>query len=223
MWREKVLYSARFVLHDDDFYHRFLETILFVIVSFAILHISPISILQDCHHHPDMFALCLVTAIFSFLTMVVYLEIYFFGVGQTSILKRVSIRDISIRLLPFFLQLSAAIVAGSAYFRPTQVSEQSPGANSKFLRLMTQREIVHDHGKTRNLSTYTQSESTLYQDDTPIYLLLAAVISHYITFVISVQVMLPSDGSHKQYTVPLNINFVVHRDGEWIMLMLGER
>ncbi|KAI2491721.1 hypothetical protein MHU86_22830 [Fragilaria crotonensis] len=34
--------------------------------------------------------------------------------------------------------------------------------------------------------------------------------------------MFPKDGSHKEFTVPLNINLVIHRDGEWIMLMLGE-
>jgi hypothetical protein len=215
MWREKVIYNARFVLHEDDLYHRFTEAFLFLMVSFAIVHISPLSILQDCRHYPDAFALSLVTAIFSLLSIVMYLELYFFGVGQTSVLKRVAIRDISIRLLPFFFQISATVVAGLTYFGPPLASEQ----DSKLLRHMMQSEIIND----RKLSSYQNSENVLYQNDVPIYLLLAAVISSYVTFVISIQIMLPNDGSHKQFTVPLNINFVLHRDGEWIMLMLGER
>jgi len=33
---------------------------------------------------------------------------------------------------------------------------------------------------------------------------------------------MPGGGRHKQFSVPTNIDFTIHRYGEWTMLMLGE-
>lgn len=199
MWRDKLFYDARFVV-DDDLYHRFVEAMLFVVVAFGIVHFNPVPIMANPREHPDMFAVALVATIFTSLGIVVYLEIYFNGVGQREVLRNVAIRDVRMRLLPFALQAAATIVAGIEYF-------------------------VHGAGasNSRMLAASQVNSTSPYQNDIPIYLLLGAILSQWMFLIISVQVMLPKDGSHKDCTVPLNISLVIHRDGEWIILMLGER
>lgn len=203
MWRDKTFYDARFVI-DDDLYHRFMEAMLFVVVAFGIVHINPVSIMSNPREHPDMFAVALVATIFTILGMVVYLEIYFNGVGQRAVLKKVALRDIKWRIVTFVLQLAAAIVAGIECF----VNGTGAGGN-RMLAAETDEE--------------SDSSASPYTNDLPIYLLLGALLSQWMSLILSVQIMFPKDGSHKSFTVPLNISFLIHRDGEWIMLMLGER
>lgn len=58
----------------------------------------------------------------------------------------------------------------------------------------------------------------------PAYFLLAAFVGETMVFTwINYFVLIPRRvQSHKQVMVPVNIEFVIHRFGEWIMLMLGE-
>jgi hypothetical protein len=203
MWRDKVYYDSRYVI-DDDLYHRFFETMLFVGVAFGFVHINPVSIMSNPREHPDMFAFALVATFFTILNFLGYMEIYFYGVGQRSVLKDAALRDIRLRTVPFGLQLAATIVAGVEYF------VNGAGAQG-------------GNGYTDQSFEEGYSAGQTYTNDIPIWLLLGSQLIQNLAMVITIQFLFPKDGSHKNHAVPINITFLVHRDGEWIMLMLGER
>jgi hypothetical protein len=220
MWRDKMFYDSRFVVGDDIF-HRVFETVVYLMAAGGILHIGPVVIMSNPREHPDMFAFALVLTLFSFMNFVGYMEVYFFGVGQPKVLKQVALRDSMWRLIPFGLQLAATIIAGMEYF----VYGAGAG-NAKelagYAAEIAADEHDDDHRFLAGDSAYA-SENEAYVNDLPIILVLAAYVSWCAAMAFFLRFMFPRDGSHKKFTIPMNVAFVIHRDGEWIMLMLGER
>jgi xanthosine utilization system XapX-like protein len=75
-------------------------------------------------------------------------------------------------------------------------------------------------GESRALA---EAKKTAYEeDDTAIWLCLGGAVASVAGTGFVVLFCLPSDGSHKKFTVPMNIGYCIHRYGEWTMLMLGE-
>lgn len=64
--------------------------------------------------------------------------------------------------------------------------------------------------------------SSSYTTDVPIWLLLGATCASTVYQWIMICFCFPSGGRHKEITIPMNINYCIHRYGEWTMLMLGE-
>jgi Bacterial low temperature requirement A protein (LtrA) len=58
----------------------------------------------------------------------------------------------------------------------------------------------------------------------PIFLVITEFILESVGYnLVEVFVYIPRTGrSHKEFYVPINLEFVIHRIGEWVMLMLGE-
>lgn len=56
----------------------------------------------------------------------------------------------------------------------------------------------------------------------PAYVLIGGYVFEFIVFNLTFTFWyLPKLGSHKDYFVPINLEYVTHRIGEWVMLMLG--
>lgn len=219
MWRDKMYYDSRFVV-GDDICHRLFETGVYLVAAGGILHIGPVEIMSNPREHPDMFAFSLVLTVFSFMNFVGYLEVYFLGVGQPKVLKQVALRDSMWRLLPFALQLAATIIAGMEYFVYGAGASNAKEVAGYAAETATD-EKDDDHRFLASDSAYA-SENEAYVNDLPIILLLAAYVSTCLVMAFVLRFMFPNDGSHKEITIPMNVAFVIHRDGEWIMLMLGE-
>jgi hypothetical protein len=65
-------------------------------------------------------------------------------------------------------------------------------------------------------------ETAYEEDDTAIWLCLGGAIASVAATGFVILFCFPTDGSHKKFTVPMNISYCIHRYGEWTMLMLGE-
>merc|ERR1712157_189664 len=66
------------------------------------------------------------------------------------------------------------------------------------------------------------AESDTSVSHVPIALLASMVVVQPMSAIVQNWLQKRKQGDHKQFTVPMNLEFVVHRYGEWIMLMLGE-
>jgi hypothetical protein len=76
----------------------------------------------------------------------------------------------------------------------------------------------------RNLAasdSEARGDSSAFVDHLPIWLCIGGSLANFLYLVLVVQFIFPADGSHKKFTVPINIGFVIHRTSEWIMLILG--
>ena len=222
MWRDKMYYDARFVVGDDIF-HRIFEACLFLVGAGGIVHIGTVDIMSNPRDYPDMFAFALVLTAFSFINITGYLEVYFFGHGQPEVLKKVTSRESLGRLLPFSLNLAATIIAGIEYFVNGAGSYGDENEEAGYVNTnATYNDKDDDHRLLAGDAVYS-TDGEVYINDVPIYLCLTAYVSYITLVMLMVHFFYPRDGSHKKSTIPLNIAFIIHRDGEWIMLMLGER
>lgn len=222
LWRDKMFYDARFVV-DDDLWHRALETVFFMIAASGILFISTEDVMSNPRENVDMFAFALVLAVFTFCNFVGYGEIYFMGVGQPQVLKWTVLRDIKFRILPFMFQLTAATIAGVEYFVHGEGASNAEKDAGSYTEGSSYGNSTYQDGDDHRMLAGDEYETKPYQNDLPIWFCLASVLAIKVHLIVSVQFLFPKDGSHKKFTIPMNVAFVIHRDGEWIMLMLGER
>jgi hypothetical protein len=116
-------------------------------------------------------------------------------------------RDLLMMTPPFLFFVAATIYAGLEYFG-------SKNGDHRFLA-----------GDAATSDTYdtTKQKTTPYPETTniPIILLLGASLT-FAAQTIFLLLTLPGGGRHKEITVPMNIDFAIHRYGEWVMLLLGE-
>jgi hypothetical protein len=122
------------------------------------------------------------------------------------VLKRVAYRDFKQKIVPFLFYLASSIVSGMNYYSNNAA------------------DVVTNDDHHRNLAandSMATGDSSGFVDHLPIWLCIGGSLATFAYLVLVVQFMFPADGSHKEFTVPLNVGFVIHRNGEWIMLMLG--
>lgn len=202
VWQNKMYFDARFV-HEDDLYHRLYSLAVLVVLATAVLHIRPVNYLSRPDAFISMFVLSLCLVIERVLAVTRSVEIYWFGLGQTSVLRQVAIRDIRSMVLSGSFYLAAAIVSGLEYYGNSNNSGSGSGA-----RALAAAETT----------TYGTTEPT----NIPIILVLVGFVGNYVLFSLFVIFCFPGGGRHKDTNVPMNVDFALHRNGEWIMLMLGE-
>lgn len=199
IWLDKMYYDSRFYTRDD-LWHRFCDVGLLVTLATAVLFIRSVEVLSNPREHKDIFAFCLAVVIASGFSLIRYVEIMIGCEGQP-VAKVAAWRDFRIKLIPFSLQLAAMSVAAYEHY----------GEHDDY----SKEEATDDH---RVLAEPSSSYPTT---DVPIWLLLASGLSFIVTSVILILTM-PGGGKHKEISVPMNIDFCIHRYGEWTMLMLGE-
>lgn len=222
LWLDKCFYDARFVVFED-FFHRLKELATLVVLASAVLHIRTIDVMANGEENPDTFVFCLIILIGNFLTGLRYLEVYFMGIGQP-VIRGEAKRWLKMTLPYFAVLLVATALAGVKYYgssnskKDTEHNFEENGSHND--------DISHNEdGYQRSLA----GSSTSYHDglenynyDVPIYLVLAGIIFKWIYLAIDIRFCFPGGGRHKECVVPINVDFTIHRNGEWNMLMLGE-
>ena len=208
-WKEKLHYDSRFSLRDDVF-HRVLEMGFYVVNATSCLHIRTVEIMSNSRDHVDMFAFSVSQVIFTLMAVLGYAEIYFFAEGQKAVLKQVAHRDCKLKLIPFSFYLAAAIVSGINFYANDD--------KDKYVAVATANDDYHRilSGGETTTATYLA-----FVDHLPIWLCFGASLAYFAQFVFMIQIWFPRDGSHKKVTIPINMEFNIHRNFEWIMLMLG--
>ncbi|CAJ1914880.1 unnamed protein product [Cylindrotheca closterium] len=197
LWSAKTFFDSTFVV-DDDIVHRMMEVAFLTAMGSVIVHIRTADVLSHTADYVDMFALSLSLLIADVITLLRQIEIGLTGVGEEGILKMVSFRNSRDVMIPLSLQLVATIIAGLDYY---STAGGSYGDDSHRL-------LAGGAGGSTN--------------HIPIILTLAGPVVYQIQWAIRGICLFPSDGSHKKLIVPINVDFTIHRNMEWTMLMLGE-
>ena len=72
-------------------------------------------------------------------------------------------------------------------------------------------------------ATAVDGGSVEYYNNWPAYVMIFGYVFEFVVYsLVQTFVIIPKLGNYQDYAVPINLEFVTHRIGEWIMLMLGE-
>ncbi|KAL3905809.1 MAG: hypothetical protein SGILL_009528 [Bacillariaceae sp.] len=167
-----------------------------------------------------MFGLALGLTLSSFFTMIRYIEVWLFVDGGLEA-KMEARRSIAIKFVPLACYLAATIIAGLEFYRDRGDVEYHDSGSS-YSNETDSYSNTTDEEHHRSLAEAETSSYPTENNDIPIWLLLGGSLFWCLTYVAYVICFLPGGGKHKEISVPANISFVIHRYGEWIMLLLGE-
>ena len=183
IWTERTHYEGRYVM-DDDIFHRLSIIVVFTLVGVTIANIRTVDVLSDATNESSMFFFALMLVIERIFSSMVYIEIYFYGVGQPRQMKSAAIRDCIYPnySLPFYI--AAMIFAALKYFGD---SESSPYNDSN--TTVTNRRFTAD------TTSYSSSDGTT---DLPVALCLIGSTVKLLSYASMIIFCLPKDGSHKE-------------------------
>ncbi len=199
IWLKKEEYNSRFQT-PEDVMHLLLEVFQLMTTATAVLHIRPVAYMSDAIHNPEMFLFCAASWVYSVSSLFQYFEIRFWGVDGQDCSKYEAMTAI-IGEMPSFVFITAATlyVAVQRFYYGYGFAEDH--------RILA--EVTND---------YQSSENKSFQH-LPIILMLCSWIIKQITF-LPIR-FLRGGKDFKKVTVPVNVDFLIHRFGEWSMLMLG--
>lgn len=202
-WEIAMQYESRYMIFDYS--HRLFEVIRFLFISTAILHITPIEFMSDTSS-----AECLTVTVSIFLESIMHLilnsELYYKAKGDRESIKNHTIDNVFMRLLPMsIVYLAAAIIALVLFV------QSKANSDSKY------------DGRLLAPSEYGSSAPTpIWKfSDLPFTLLAGYYLLSFITTALARLQQYKTMDIRKRF-VPSNIDFEIHRYGEWILLMIGE-
>jgi Bacterial low temperature requirement A protein (LtrA) len=190
LWLEKSFYDSRFVVVEEDVFHRIFELAVLVALAAAVLHIRPVDIMSNGKENVDTFAFCLSVFIGQALNEWRYLEVYFFGIGQT-VIKEEAKRHWKMGAIYFITVLIATVLAGIEHYGSRSEEEETKQYESQA--------DAYDYD-TRNLAGSTASSYTTShaEYDLPVYLILAAYVLRWLHMAVDIMFFFPSGGKHKE-------------------------
>jgi len=173
----------------------------------AVLHIRTVPILSDPKNHVDMFAFSLSIAIAHVLMLLRSLEVmicqrWFKTQGLYLEAYRNSRRDFIWIGIPTLFFIAASVYAGIQHYG------ENEGSSSY----------------NRKLAASEKTSAGSAEDDLPVYLNLGAIVATQLLLAVLVFLVFGNFRKidHKEWFVPMNIDYAIHRWGEWTMLLLGE-
>lgn len=192
IWNEKLVYDARFA-PDDNLFHRAIEILHLCILGLIVACIQPSEAMRDPANNPIMMWFT-----------GGYVGIMLVSCGLHYDLIRNAVGGPEARN-GARLQLYRKIIALAVY-----------GFGFAIATL--------DYFTEENLLGSEEEEEEEYVNYWPAYLMIVGYLFEFLIFPLALSlILIPSWGiSHKEVFVPINIEYTIHRIGEWVMLMLGE-
>ncbi|CAB9525412.1 expressed unknown protein [Seminavis robusta] len=246
LWQYKMFFDSRFFVPNNDMFHNFYEMCTLVVLGTAVLYCRPVAILSHPEEHNDLFIFCCSLLIAMLLLIGRSLEVIWMiegGVESTGA-RVASKRDATQLGIIAAVQAAAAIYAGVKYYsndHDYHGSDNSYGYedshydsgnssdyyNNNYTDSSTEYHGEEDGHHFRFLagdSSYGEEKESTYSGDVSMELLVAGYLANHLLTVILLTFVIPrvSGGDHTRVTVPMNVDYAIHRYGEWIMLMLGE-
>ncbi|CAB9524706.1 expressed unknown protein [Seminavis robusta] len=244
IWENDVMYASRYTL--VDYSHRLVAVARFLCVSFVVLSIKPLKLLGD-PRSAETFCLTLSLFCESLLQLGLNIELFLYGDGDRKSIQNQTLRETISQVLPMSLTyLGAAVVAGIGLFDAPPEKDYS-SSNGGSYEPLTSPSTSSYNNETTNSYNSNQTEAG-YGDDNNNYRFLAGyddykdkpdgvnwsladlpLVLCLTVYVFELLVTLLQKGTHnkkihdiREYFVPNNIDYMIHRYGEWIMLMIGE-
>lgn len=204
-WINKTFFDAKFQ-EGADFSH-FLGGLLRVcFLATAVLFIRPIKYMANIHDRAEMLCFCIACWGGMLYHLFLHLEITLCRGVHSQEATYCAVTELIISLPSFLCITTAAIYSGIAFYLPAQ--DSLPGDDT------------HEYTSNRILATVSDEDGKMY-NHVPIILLLCSYIFR-LALHVPVLKARARGKDHKESTVPVNIQYTLHRYGELIMLMLGE-
>ena len=204
-WEGAMQYESRYVIFDYS--HRLSEVIRFLFISTAILHITPIEVMSD-PSSTECLSVTMSIFLESVISLLLNFELYMKAKGDRESIRNHTIDNVSMRLLPMtIVSLTAAIIA-------------------LVLFMQSETETSYDSKLSRHLGSSEYYDSSVSiplwkLSDLPLTLLAGYYLLNFVTTAWIRRRMYKTMDIRKRF-VPSNIEFEIHRYGEWILLMIGE-
>uniref|UniRef100_A0A7S4AHK8 Uncharacterized protein n=1 Tax=Pseudo-nitzschia australis TaxID=44445 RepID=A0A7S4AHK8_9STRA len=221
-----MMYDSQFSV--DDHAHRVLEVVRIFLVSMVVLHIKSVDLLMD---PKSVEAFALTTAMFAetLVHVLLNLELYWLAEGDTIAIQNQTKRELITHLLPSsLLYLAASIMSGYLYFHDAfdhkdgnlYEARSSDGYNTGSDK--DDRILGADYADVVATTTSSSSFYSWNVADVPIVLCFVASVTSIAIQGISAIKLSPKNPDIRAQIVPMNIDFFIHRFGEFTMLFFGE-
>ena len=248
-WERKMNYDARYLV--VDYAHRIFEVIRVFLVGLAVLHIKPVEFLSDSSS-AETFTFVLCIFLESLTHILLEVELILVGIGDRTALVNHSKRKLKASLIPLScFYLAATIISGVSYFRSDDgeagtYDSSSPYPTKDYDSKNTSNygseygsgnstESDHEYPKMlRYLAASSDSEYNKYEDayttgtqwsisDLPLSLcFIGYILNLLFTAFRKIYTLDSKKRDVRDHYIPNNIDFMIHRYGEFTMLMLGE-
>ena len=211
-WGTQMTYESRYVTHD--YFHRALDVFRYLCVGMAIFNITPLYLYANPESDNVMvFTLAMLLELM--VTMGVELEVYYRALGDKICIQNHTLDNFWFKNgFTFMIYLAAFVLATVQYVQARSAAEHG--------------EVIHsmiDKEGTRLLNTSAAAnihhhDAKWVMNDLPMTLTAAVYFLRMVSE--SVRVLWRRNKSIRDYYVPHNVDYVIHRCGEFIMLMMGE-
>eukprot|EP00984_Skeletonema_dohrnii_P001134 scaffold351_cov123-Skeletonema_dohrnii-CCMP3373.AAC.2 len=214
-WFQRTFFDARFVWDEDPF-HKMFEVLHLVALASAVVHIRPVSKMSDPTNR-EMFDFSLAVIGLALLNMYRSIEVMLTVDGEDA-----ARRGERRQLIDYFIQLAfyvaAAVKSGISYVGSTSADETTDYGNRGLESLTNACSRMLNLAPERDLA----AEVDVEKDHIPIILCVCGWSIPVVLFLFRSFFLEKKFGWHKKYNVPKNIEFLIHRYGELVMLLLGE-
>ena len=206
----------------NDYFHRLVEIIRYICVGAAIYNIKFIS-LSDPNSDSELFFT--VTILLELImSMVLGLELYCKAIGDKTSIKNHTLDDFRFRngvLFAFYLAAFIIAAVQHAQSRKGQEGGLHPAVDVSSEVTKHENGTIHSEG-----NRLLHEEAITVRDkwdihDLPLTLTAAAFFLQFILSGIRFHYR-GRKGDVRDWYVPANIDYLIHRYGEFVMLMIGE-
>ena len=195
-----LLYNSQFLVLD--FAHTLLELFRTFWLAWICAHISPINWMSD-PNYMEVFGLSLGFFLETLVHILLEIELYFCGKGDRIAIQNQSKRRLFTHILPLsIIYLVATITSGMLHHSVLEIRHSN---NNK---------------EQRDWSAYEWNMA-----DVPLILIFTGVLYSHVVQAITAVLLSPKlnpNNNIKSLMVPTNIDFLIHRLGEYTMIFFGE-
>jgi len=219
------LYDSQF--SSRDYAHRIVELMRIFCLSMVVAHINSIESLTDPIYR-DTYMITLWFFLELLIRSVLELELYFLTKGDQIAIKNQSKRHLLMEILPVSVfYLAATIIAAGLHHEAydayknaadvlDDVNDSDPGHTTA---------VVEEHHRFLvSKHELPEMEWDAFWNDKvnqPIILLIFGVMYSHLTMGVTSLVLSPKPNI-RSLIVPMNIDFLIHRFGEFTMIFFGE-
>lgn len=217
IWENDMVYASRYTL--VDYSHRLASIWRFLCVSFAVVSIKPIHLL-GATHGTETFVFCLSLFCESLLRLVLNLELYLYGDGDRKAIQNQTKRETLYHVLPTTMAYKAAtVIAGySAFYAEKVDSDSSTPATDNYSNSTS----AYQPNLHRRLAAEVATETDWNLSDVALMICLGAYLFNILLDLYQRSTYNKQIHAIQDYFVPNNIDYMIHRYGEWTMLIIGE-
>jgi len=212
-WQYQTYYRARY--ETNDYFHPLLFVLRYIFIALAISNVS------ESMTHGNIMAFILGVISDLIICMGLDLELYYKAIGDKDCIKAHTMDHIKYRRgVTFVLYVAALIIAAVSFARSPKE------AGHRLLISSTETEDSSSGSDQAANGALMENEISRLDyeipGDIPITLTAIAYILVYVLSVVRFYWNDKYSGDVRCWYVPCNFGYVIHRQGEFVMLMIGE-